>query len=768
VPAGGSSLIATNGGVLLTGQLLTVSGTTFGGAADLGTIRGMSGCALVARGTAPATSQLQNFADGTLIADGVAVDLSALTNLSGTTLVLTNGGTAGTPKVGVIDGANLLVGGGAVLSLPAVTACTEPGVQNSSFHWLASGAGSVLRLANMTNVTSSPYWWSFLQIQATGGGRIELGAVVQMSNAYWGDATYTRGIQVLADGTNSLVDLSSLTQLINPVPAGGSSLIATNGGVLLTGQLLTVSGTTFGGAADLGTIRGMSGCTLVARGTAPTTSQLQNFANGTLIADGVAVDLSALTNLSGTTLVLTNGATASTPNVGVIDGANLLVGGGAVLSLPALTACTEPGVQNSSFHWSVTGANSVLRLSNMTNVTSSPYWWSFLQIQAAAGGRIELGAVVQMSNAYWGDATYTRGIQVLADGTNSVVDLSSLSQLINPVPAGGSSLLATNGGAILDGAVRTLSGTTLTLNASGTISTAQIQTLGDCAIVLDGITRFFPGLVSVGGTSFTAQDGAVLSLTNFPSLLVTNGNLAFTATGPGSRIDLTAVTNVVVAAGGRLDVNAVNGGEIDLGWLESVTGGSVNFAAKGVNSRLDLTRLSAFLTPDGASTLVSQDGGVVPINPGTVFLLANVAVTLPGLITQPSPAMVLQGQAWHSYWVEQRDLSSPASPWTFLARVALTNSLQAFAATPPPQTTFRVAEFIADPPIVDLWRLPDQSAQLVLYGATNRTYSLESSARLGAGALWTSIDSVSMTNAFRVFQPSAMSDPKRFFRARQM
>jgi hypothetical protein len=56
----------------------------------------------------------------------------------------------------------------------------------------------------------------------------------------------------------------------------------------------------------------------------------------------------------------------------------------------------------------------------------------------------------------------------------------------------------------------------------------------------------------------------------------------------------------------------------------------------------------------------------------------------------------------------------------FAARVPLTTIFQTFALAPPPNTAFRVWEFVADLAILDLNRLSRTNVQLVLYGTPPR------------------------------------------------
>ena len=106
----------------------------------------------------------------------------------------------------------------------------------------------------------------------------------------------------------------------------------------------------------------------------------------------------------------------------------------------------------------------------------------------------------------------------------------------------------------------------------------------------------------------------------------------------------------------------------------------------------------------------------------------------------------------------------------FAARVPLTNALQVFAPAPPPNTGFRVWEFVADPPILDISRVAPQTAQFVFYGATNRSFSLETTSVLEVTPEPWSPSGLStgpMTNTFRIFPSFPTMDEKRFYRAKQ-
>src|ERR1035441_7406514 len=140
-------------------------------------------------------------------------------------------------------------------------------------------------------------------------------------------------IIVLADGTNSAVDLSRLALLT--AVNGGAYFTAQNGGSILLPQL-------------------------------PSAPQV------------------SLTLGTGGNLVLT-----SLTN---IDNASLYVNGGQVLSLPLVRSYQKTGCASPT--WQANGVGSVLVFPGLTNITASSC--NPLAVQACAGGQVVLTNVVSM------------------------------------------------------------------------------------------------------------------------------------------------------------------------------------------------------------------------------------------------------------------------------------------------------------------------------------------------------------------------------------
>jgi hypothetical protein len=316
----------------------------------------------------------------------------------------------------------------------------------------------------------------FHTIQATAGGQI---LATNLANITLGTLT------LLADGTNSVIDLPGLKS-----GAGQNgyllSFVAQNGGTVWIPQLAggPLVGVTInpGGVMPTAQFRQLGGITLP--GVAASFGNLTMLSGQTTIS-GIAEDFSSLTNLNG----------------GIIT-----VNGGAVVTMPALQNYVKDSCDGPD--WTVTGPNSVLSLPGLTNMTGSVLC-GFHTIQATAGGWIlatnltsitlgtltlladGAGSLINMSRLLLGagqpgyalsfaaqnhgaiaipacgvanlvsitaqsagminmslvQGIFGSGCAISANGTGSVIDLSSLSGFILSGAQG--SLVATNGGVIL-------------------------------------------------------------------------------------------------------------------------------------------------------------------------------------------------------------------------------------------------------------------------------------------------------------------------------
>ena len=541
------------------------------------------------------------------------------------------------------------------------------------------------------------------------------------------------------------------------------------------------------GTADDAVISGASGTVNVNSTVTIRSLQCQrafNIVSGAFaVTAGASRVQGALTASAGTSVTAAGASTSFIcTNVANIDGISLYANGGAVLALPGVTSYVRGGCTHG--YWQASGIGSRIVLAGLTSVVSPPNCGAYyVNVTAQSGGRVELAAVQSLGVGYYG---------VLADGSGSVVDLSGLTS--ENTTNSYVTVEARNQGQVLlpqlvDGAT-----VDLAIRSGGVISVAQWQRLH--SITLDGVATNFPALTNIGssitlngvaasfpvltnidGISLYANGGAVLALpgaTSYVRGACTHGY--WQASGIGSRIVLAGLTSVVSppnCGAYYVNVTAQSGGRVELPAAQAISGGYVAILADGIGSVVDLHSLSGFLM-SGQGSLTAQNGGVILLN-NQAWLLANVSINIPpgNPVLPPTliaaPTLTLYGQAWHSYWVEKLDTSNPASGWQFVARVPLTNAFQAFAAAPPLNTAYRVWEFVADPPILDGFRAPGQQYSLILYGATNKSYQLQSTSDLTPPSTWTAGTVVSMTNAFRFLPPAPIgpSGPRQFFRAKE-
>jgi hypothetical protein len=532
--------------------------------------------------------------------------------------------------------------------------------------------------------------------------------------------------EVLAQGTNSVVNLPALTSFDGYDGYYGlSSLQVIGGGTILAGQLGIATEVTF-------------------------------------FLGGGTFNLNAVTNLSGSTLMLTNGS-VTLSNVVDIDNTSLYVSGGAMLSLPAVGSYNQNNGSYSTV-FEASGPGSVLTLAGLTNVTGltgNTFGAYPLQIEALTGGQVNLNAL----------ASFASGEnEVLASGTNSLVNLPALTSFYGYDGYYGSSSLQPIGtGTILAGQLGVATGVTFFLGG-GTLSPNAVTNFSGSTLTMTNGSVTLSNK-DIDGANLNVSGGAVLALTGAVSFQAGCANILWQASGAGSVLELPALTNLQGAiCGDTLNIEALSGGQVLLGNLQTIVNDSVAFLSDNTGSLINLSSLSAFVLQNGQGSLTAENGGTILFN-NQAFLLANVAINIPpGNPILPatlvaSDTLALYGTPWHSYQVEEWNNLTPGSPVTVLL-VPLTNSFEAIAAAPPPNTTFLVTDFMANPPILQLGLTPDNQVQLVLFGLTNATYQIQSTTNLRAPITWTPGSVAVMTNAFRIF-PETPPIGAQFYRAKQ-
>ena len=294
--------------------------------------------------------------------------LNNAANLAAATFNLNGGATVNLPDASDIDGASFNVAGGVTLSVPDATSYVER--RTSAFlndYLTAGGSNSVLNLSSLTTISGSTGAFATLTISATSGGYVDLhnltsltgytGAFGQLnitaSSGGYVDLrnlpNYTTGsVQVLADGANSVVNLSGMTSFsASNATNGAASITARNGGTVLMGSLtaLNLVNIVMDGTGTMATsqIVSYTNGTATISGVAPNFSGLTNAAGSTFNLSGsVALMLNNAANLAAATFNLNGGATVNLPSASDIDGASFNVAGGVTLSVPDATSYVKP------------------------------------------------------------------------------------------------------------------------------------------------------------------------------------------------------------------------------------------------------------------------------------------------------------------------------------------------------------------------------------------------------------------------------------------
>jgi hypothetical protein len=569
---------ALAGGEVNLSGLISISGVVEAESSGSGSELNLSALQVFAATSDDYPSQLQPSDGGTILAGPLGslmglnivlggtgtLNLNAVTNLSYTTLSVTNGMVTLNNVVDVAN-ANLYVSGGATLSLPGVVNCTYAD-DSTPFDWQASGLGSVLALPGLTNLVVPSYGIEVLMIQALANAEVNLGGLISISGV----------VEAESSGSGSELNLSALQNFAGNSDDYISQLQPLGGGSILTGPL--------------GSLTGVS-----------------------VVLGGGALDLNTVTNLNFTTLTVTNGVVTLT-NVANVSDANLYVGGGATLSLPGVVNCAY-GNDSTQLFWQSSGSGSVLALAGLTNLTVPSYGIEVLTIQALAGGVVNLHGLTSISGV----------AQVQASGGGEA-NLSALQNFAGNTDGNPAQLLPGMGGTILTGPLGSLTGVSVVLG-SGTLELNTVTNLSFSTLTVTNGAVTLSNVVNVANANLYVSDGASLSLPGVVNCAFAEDSTAFTwqASGTNSLLSLAGLTNVTLPNFGieALAIQALAGGDVELSSLYSIANGEVQVLSSGGGSVVDVTRLIDYQT--ATTTLTATDGGVIVLAKPKLTITANNA-----------------------------------------------------------------------------------------------------------------------------------------------
>ncbi len=181
---------------------------------------------------------------------GGSLQVSAASLLRGTlamspgTALIASGTGATFVGSGVVsaDGASLYALQGGRIELPGLTQYAHAATVNDQTYTLrAEGAGSMLDLSGVTQITGGTRWNSDLAIEALAGGQIDLANVARIADNTTGERRYG-SMSVTADGPGSAVRLDALTQFQDVDGSQLSAWTVRNGGEVHSPLLTSMSG----------------------------------------------------------------------------------------------------------------------------------------------------------------------------------------------------------------------------------------------------------------------------------------------------------------------------------------------------------------------------------------------------------------------------------------------------------------------------------------------------------------------------------------------
>jgi RHS repeat-associated protein len=518
--------------------------------------------------------------------NGAVIHAPLLTAFNGENITLDGTGTIATAQWASLNGGgNLIVEGGSysfvgLTNVDGSSLTAQSGgmfslpnlisfTQTDGPTFLATGTGSTLDLSHLSTLGTMGNTWN---VTATAGGTIDLSGltVIDQANA---------GIRITSDGAGSEINLSALTGITsNP-----------------TFSTFTI---THGAAIDAMLLTAFTGENITLDGSGP-----------------IATDQWASLNGGGNLIV--KGGSYAFIGLTDVDGSSLTAQSGGMFSLPNLNSFT----QTDGPTFTATGTGSTLDLSHLTTLGMMGNTWT---VQAMAGGTIDLSGltVIDQANA---------GIRITSDGAGSDLNLSGLTSITsNPTF---STFTITHSAAIDAMLLTAFTGENITLDGTGTIATDQWGSLkGGGNLIVKGGSYSFAGLTNVDGSSLTAQSGGMFSLPNLISFTQTDGP-TFTATGTGSKLDLSALTTLPTM-GNTWNVQALAGGTIDLSGLTVIDqpNAGIRIISDGPGSDLKLSALTSITGNPTFSSFTDTNSATIDAPLLTTFVGPTITLDGTGII----------------------------------------------------------------------------------------------------------------------------------------
>jgi hypothetical protein len=493
--------------------------------------------------------------------------LPSLTDANQTRFILADAMTLHVPVLETHNGEGFTLGDNATVDAPLLESLTW-----SEIH---PGAGATFDAPNLVDISGtvvnvSPAWTlqnativnlDNARLSVSGGAQFgtafsDIAAASYSSAGLSGRGTYA---VLSADGTGSVLDLSSLTTLLDnhnyTAYEQRHQVVATNGGVVDLSNVQSISGPTreeddrldivvnTGGDVVLGALQSTTAGTGEVRFDLDvptyTLPALETTVNTQFnVADGRTLNLPLLVSHNGEGYGLGDGALVDAPSLVSLTNAVLSAGAGATFDAPNLVDISG-SVVNPSPAWTLTRGT----LANLDNARVS-----------VSGGLVfdDISAASYSSAGLSGRGTYA---VLAADGTGSVLDLSSLTTLLDNHNYAAyeqrHQVVATDGGLVNLSNVQSIAGPMresqdrldFIVNTGGHIDLSSLQSV----TTGNGEVRF---VVSAGGQltlgEVTVTDDFSLSVADNTSRVDFVGGLNLDATS-----DLNVSGLATVALGGH-------------------------------------------------------------------------------------------------------------------------------------------------------------------------------------------------------------------------
>ncbi|MFI5457017.1 MAG: RHS repeat-associated core domain-containing protein, partial [Isosphaerales bacterium] len=518
------------------------------------------------------------------VAGGSTLDLSNLTSIGGFYgVAVTAAGSGSEVELPLIatfggGGGSLIATGGGTIQLGSGltsltnVAVTVDGQSTLDLEYLQTLTGGSITVDGATYTLPGLTAISGSSLYVANGGSLTLTGLITDTST----TSYVASFE--ATGTNSLLDLSSLTT----ISGGTLTVVASGSGAVINLLGLTTfsdSGSfsaTNGGKIELGSgLTSLNGVTLTISSSAGAAllGQLTSFTNGSLTVDG---------------------ATVTAPNLTDIDGSSIYVQNGGSLTLAGVTTYSD-STNYDNRYLEATGAGSILSLPKLGAITWTGYD-QLLTIQATSGGQVDLPALTSMTTT-GGYSEFT----IDANGTGSLIDLSALGTATaytgystyyhsNLTATGGSTIELGSGLTALTVWDVTVDSTSaLTVGSTSSSWLAQLASLTTGAITILGGSFTLSSLSDIDGTSLYVKQG---------------GNLD---------VNSTKLTTDTVSSGITIYLDAEAGSTLSLAGLTTLTGGYLNITASGANSLIDLSNVTT-LTTTNTGLLSATTGGAIDLS----------------------------------------------------------------------------------------------------------------------------------------------------------